>query len=227
MSAITADLDAGSIADRHEHDVAKILTEMRRSRRLIDAVIDVAYDLALDRGETTFDAEADFKDWSRRVVLSARTGSALTSGSWSEPMSATLRHYVSIAETPGMTAAQARSLLADNQPGGLTKTDHHVAELVEAVLIGSLTMWAQPATGAPGSAKKKDGIDGSQVVRADVMGAITGAAGAAVSTWWTGPLSGAAVAGATATGAVLGSAVDAVLQDAGNDAAEDAEPATP
>ena len=224
MSVIDEPLNESTIARRHETDVRAILTEMRSDQRLIDNVIDIAYAVTLRRGETTMEAQNDFRDWSGRVIRAAREGTALATSGWSDHLTVVLNHYLDIAATPGMTAAQATHLLVGNDTAALSNAERHVAELVKATLLGSLHMWTEPTGTATDAAKKKDGIDGSQVVRADVMGAITGAAGAAVSTWWTGPLSGGAVAGAATTGAVLGSAVDAVLQDAETDAVDDADP---
>jgi hypothetical protein len=223
MSAATIPLDAKSVAERHEQDVTAILAEMNRAQRLIDQVVELEYDISLRRGDTTRDAKSDFADWAHRVIRSARRRSAFPDAGWSEDLSGVLRRYLEIAATDDMTVGQAMALLADIERT-LSKPEQHVADLVAAVLIGSLQMWTEHDGSGDPSAKKSDGIDKSQVARADVMGAITGAAGAAVATWWSGPVSGGAVAGATVTGAVLGSAVDAVLQDAGNDAVDDELP---
>jgi hypothetical protein len=216
---------AAWIGHRHEVDVTRILTELRRERRLVDAVIAVAFDLAVERGETTLQARSDFEDWSRRVVTAARRGEeSLATPPWSESLATVLGGYVSIAASSDTTAATVVDRIAevDARAGAsLSSAERYIAHLVAGVLVSSVSMWS----GDGGTVRKADGgIDGSQVVRADVMGAITGAAAAAFATWWSGPATGGAVAGGTAAGAVLGSAVDAVLQDAGNDAVEDAEP---
>jgi len=230
MSTTTTDRDGdigARIGDRHETDVIRILTELRRQRRIVDAVVAVAFDLAVERGETTGDAQSDFEDWSRRVVTAARRDDeALATASWSESLATVLRGYVSIADAADTTVATVVDRIAevDARAGGsLSSAERHVAQLVAGVLISTVSMWSAD----DGTMRKSAGIDASQVARADVMGAITGAAGAAVATWWSGPVSGGAVAGATATGAVLGSAVDAVMQDAANDAVDNAEPEEP
>ncbi|GGN52427.1 hypothetical protein GCM10010112_00150 [Actinoplanes lobatus] len=213
----------GAAAERHERDVLAILTELREERRVVDAVIDVAFELTLRRGETTRSARPDFVTWSRSVVASARSGKD-PAADWSEALDTLLDGYLAIAGAADTTAATVtdRVTALDERLGGsLTAPEQHIADLVAGVLIGSVSMWSDP----DGAAKKAGGgIDKSQVARADVMGAITGAAGAAAATWWSGPVSGGAVASGTVTGAVLGSAVDMVMQDNANDAIEDAEP---
>jgi len=211
-------------AERHEREVLAILTELREERHVVDAVIDVAFELTLQRGETTRSARSDFEKWSRSVVASARSAED-PAADWSKELGTLLRSYLAIAGSADTTAASVADRVAevnDRLGGSLDAPEHHVADLVAGVLIGSVTMWSDD-----GRATKKagGGIDKSQVLSADVMGAITGAAAAAFATWWSGPASGGAVAGGTVTGAVLGSAVDAVLQDNANDALEDAEPA--
>jgi hypothetical protein len=219
---------AASIGHRHETDVKRILTELRQERRVVDAVIAVAFELAVERGETTRQARSDFEDWSRRAITAARRGDeVLATASWSESLVSVLRGYVSIAESADTTVATVIDRIAEvdaGAGGSLSGAERHIAQLVAGVLVGSVSMWSADAVT---TRKAGAGIDKSQVARADVMGAITGAAGAAVATWWSGPVSGGAVAGATVTGAVLGSAVDAVMQDAANDAVDDAETEEP
>jgi hypothetical protein len=234
MSTTTTSSDgdvAAWIGHRHETDVLRILAELRRERRVVDAVIAVAFDLAVERGETTQQARSDFEDWSRRVVTAARRGEeALTAAPWSESLATVLHGYLSIADSADEADTTVATVVdgiaeVDAQAGGsLSGAERQIAHLVAGVLVGTVSMWS-----ADGGTLRKsgDGIDGSQIARADAMGAITGAAGAAVATWWSGPVSGAAVAGATAAGAMLGSVVDAVMQDTANDAVEDAEPEEP
>ncbi|GAA0436434.1 hypothetical protein Aca07nite_17030 [Actinoplanes capillaceus] len=222
----TAATTGGDVAERHEHDVLAIFAELREERRVVDAVIDVAFELTLQRGETTRSARSGFVTWSRSVVASARSGKD-PAGDWSEALDTLLRGYLAIAgaaDTSAATVADRVAAVNDRLGGSLIASEQHIADLVAGVLIGSVSMWSE----ADGAAKKAGGgIDKSQVARADVTGAITGAAGAAVATWWTGPASSGAVVGAIATGAVLGSAVDLVMQDNANDALEDAEPEVP
>lgn len=217
---------AVQVAARHERDVLAVLRRLREERRLVEAVIDAAFEITLQRGETTPDARSDFTTWSQSVVTSARSTKVVDSlaTGWSKELVAVLDRYLAIAGSADTTAASVAQHVAevDDRLGqSLDSVERHVAHLVAGVLVGSVTMWADDRNTAK---KAGGGIDKSQVARADVMGAITGAAGAAAATWWTGPVGAGAATGAAATGAALGSAVDIVMQDAANDALDQGAP---
>lgn len=61
------------------------------------------------------------------------------------------------------------------------------------------------------------GVDTGEILDADLTGLILGAAGAAIGTFWSGPVTAGPVAGGAVTGALLGSAVEYLEQDAISD----------
>lgn len=203
------------IAARHESDVSAILTELSRPERLIGEVIEQAFRLTLERGETTEADHSEFVTWAQRVLAQSRSGEPLpVDTGWSESLQDLLRQYLKIASSKRTTSDNVAARAAAAQRDvPLDVSEREISEAVMGVLVGSVTMWSPGGSGAKKLSGEKQV---NAVLRSDVMGAITGAAATAVT-------GGGALAGASA-GAVLGSAVEAVLQSAASDAIEDAEP---
>ena len=190
-------------AERHNRDVRIILTELRRedqaADRLVDAVVDAAFQIEAARDETNERHRAGFGAWARLILATTPSDDAgLDRAPWNESLKKILRAYLSIADSvdkaPGNLGARIGKVDAQAETT-LSADALEIAQVVSGVLQGSVTFWRDdPDTQF--SAKKGRAIDKSQVVRSDVMGAITGAAGAAVATWWTTPpVTGGAVAG--------------------------------
>jgi hypothetical protein len=220
-------------AEQHNRDVGRILTDLRGTEfhtedQIIAAVIDGAFQRAVARDETTEQRRTSFEAWSRLIIATARAGDAgLNRALWSESLKTILRAYLAIAEVAGgADQLDARIRRVDAQAETTLAADElQVAQIVSGVLQGSMAMWDTDLPASMSAKAKAGSIDKSQVGRADAMGAITGMAGAAIAAPWTAGLSGAAVGAAAGVGAVLGSVTDLVMQDTGNDAVEDAEPA--
>jgi hypothetical protein len=227
MNDVTA-----AAAEQHNHDVRRILTDLRGTDfhtedQIVAAVIDRAFQLAVARDETTEQRRTNFEAWARLIIATARAGdAALDRTLWTESLKTILRAYLAIAAAAdGVGTLDARIRQVDAQAKKTLAADElRVAQFVSGVLQGSMAMWHTDLPASMSAKAKAGSIDKSQVARADVMGAITGMAGAAIAAPWTGGLSGAAVGAAAGVGAVLGSATDLVMQDTANDAVEDAEP---
>ena len=128
-TGFTADSIGEWASERHEQDVLAILTELRRPQRVMNRVIDAAFQLLLGRGEATQDDHDEFVAWAREVLRRARSEKVVPDDAgWSEALAALLGRYLAIAGSARTTAANVAGIVEKTKAelsGSLSEEEEH------------------------------------------------------------------------------------------------------
>lgn len=204
-------------AHEHNEGVVYILRRVSRQGASAEQVIRAGVELAVDRGLEPRHRD-DFRRWVAHCVAQARSGGATEGLKGSDDLKDLLLSYQAAARAAGVNGTGDAGLdrLDAVAAASLAGDELALAQLVSGVARGSVELWTGNGDDAPSGLRTRD-LDTGEIVESDVVGAIGSAAGAALATWWTGPLSwGGALAGAGIGGAIS-SALEYVQQDRARD----------